>query len=192
MFKEYQGKQIIRKAFEITSPRQIHIEHDMINDKRRYALLTSDGPVEFVAHEEVKVGDFVVYLNDKDVYHCNRKVFLERNEYPSLEDVQNEIPEFRSDIEAMMKELKCEGEFISASFITDNIDSVDFKTVNLAGQKMMFCGIRMKGGFVVTGEPSVCISPENWRDEIGKKISFENAFNEIYRLEAYLKVEGKR
>jgi len=192
MFKEYQGKQIIRKAFEITSSEQLITRFDELNQQTKFALKTDAHILPFVAHEEVKIGDFVVYLNDKDIYHCNRKVFLERNEYPSLEDVQNEIPEFRCDIEKMMKELKCEGEFISASFITDKIDSVDFKTVNLAGQKMMFCGIRMKGGFVVVGDPSVCIDPKNWRDEIGKKVSFENTFNQIFKLEAYHSVESKR
>ncbi|MFO7964196.1 MAG: hypothetical protein R6U50_09775, partial [Desulfobacterales bacterium] len=38
------------------------------------------GIFNFVAHEEIKTGDFVVYLNAEDIYHCNRKVFAERNE----------------------------------------------------------------------------------------------------------------
>lgn len=191
MFKEYKGKQITRKAFEITSPDQLLVEHDLINSKNRYGLKTPDGVLEFVAHEEVNVGDFVVYLNDKDIYHCNRKVFLERNEYPSNQDHDVKVPMSAIQIEAMMEELKCDGDYISCTHIIKRIDSVDFQTINLAGQKLMYCGIRMKGGFVVVGKPATCIDPSNWRDEIGKKISFENSFEEIFKLEAYLTVEGK-
>ena len=52
----------------------------------------------------------------------------------------------------------------------------------------MYCGIKMKGGFVVTGKPAACIDPDNWRDEIGEKVSFDNTFSEIWQLEAYLKM----
>lgn len=91
-------------------------------------------------------------------------------------------------VEEMMKELGCTGEHISASGIKDKIEEIDFQTITLAGNKFMYCGIRMKGGFVVTGRPAACIDPANWRDEIGKKVSFDNTFSEIWRLEAYLKM----
>ncbi len=50
---------------------------------------------------------------------------------------------------------------------------------------MMFCGIKMKGDFVQVGKPSVCIDPDNWREEIGKQVSYDNAFSELWKLEAY-------
>lgn len=60
----------------------------------------------------------------------------------------------------------------------------------MAGNKFMYCGIRMIGEFVVVGKPAACIDPENWRDEIGQQISFNNTFEEIYKLEAYRKMTG--
>jgi hypothetical protein len=33
----------------------------------------------FVAHEHVQAGDYIVYLNDEDIYHCSKTVFEERN-----------------------------------------------------------------------------------------------------------------
>ena len=35
--------------------------------------------IKFKHYEPVDTGDFIVYLNESDVYHCTREVFLERN-----------------------------------------------------------------------------------------------------------------
>lgn len=94
-------------------------------------------------------------------------------------------------IAKMMADLGCTGEHITASGIQERILEIDYQTINLAGTKMMFCGIRLKtneGSFVVTGEPSVCIDPANWREKIGHKVSFDNAFRKIWQLEAYRKL----
>jgi hypothetical protein len=48
----------------------------------------------------------------------------------------------------------------------------------------------MDNGFTVVGKPATCIDPENWRDSIGQEISYDNAFSEIWRLEAYRKLSG--
>jgi hypothetical protein len=50
---------------------------------------------------------------------------------------------------------------------------------------LTFCVLVLKNGFTVTGE-SACASPENFNDEIGKKIARENARNKIWALEGYL------
>jgi hypothetical protein len=89
------------------------------------------------------------------------------------------------EVTKMMKDLKCTALAVTKELIDSRIEQVDYQTIDIAGQKMMFCGIRLKGGFVVVGKPAVCISPENWRDEIGKKVSFDNSFSEIWKLEAY-------
>ena len=112
-------------------------------------------------------------------------MFFERN---IVEPEHGAEPPRRTEIEQMMVDLGCKGSYISSEFIHSRIEAVDFQTIELAGNKFMYCGIRMKGGFVVTGHPAACIDPSNWRDEIGKKVSFENAFDEIYRLEAYRKM----
>lgn len=50
---------------------------------------------------------------------------------------------------------------------------------------LTFCVLVLKNGFTVTGE-SACASPENFDEEIGRKIARQNAFNKIWMLEGYL------
>ncbi|HIF6165133.1 MULTISPECIES: Gp49 family protein [Vibrio harveyi group] len=95
-----------------------------------------------------------------------------------------------TEIQTMMAELGCTGNRVKPQDIVDRIEEIDFQTVTIAGNKFMYCGIRMKGGFVVVGEPSACIDPDNWRDKIGRKVSFDNTFAKIYTLEAYRKVSA--
>lgn len=93
-------------------------------------------------------------------------------------------------IAEMMKEDKCDGDKITRELIESRIAEVDYATVILCGQKFMFCGIKMDNGFVVYGKPAACIDPANWRDRIGREISYDNAFAEIWKLEAYRKLSG--
>jgi hypothetical protein len=99
------------------------------------------------------------------------------------------------EVTKMMEELGCTGPHIKASGIQERIEEIDYQTVMLAGTKFMFCGIKMKGNgsdkpFVEVGKPAVCMDPENWRDEIGRKISFDNTFSGLWKLEAYRQVCG--
>jgi hypothetical protein len=50
---------------------------------------------------------------------------------------------------------------------------------------LTICCLTLANGFNVTGE-SACASPENFNEEIGRKISRENAKNKIWALEGYL------
>lgn len=88
-------------------------------------------------------------------------------------------------VEQMAKDLNCTGKRVTKDLIDSRIVEVDYQTVVIAGQKLMYCGIKMDNGFVVIGKPATCIDPANWRDEIGKKISYDNSYDEIWRLEAY-------
>jgi hypothetical protein len=88
-------------------------------------------------------------------------------------------------LEQLIKEQKCDAPRVSLDLIKSRIKEVDYQTVTIAGQKMMFCGIKMDNGFVVVGNPSVCVDPANWRDEIGKKVSYDNSFGKIWSLEGY-------
>jgi hypothetical protein len=76
-FKKYQSKPIERLAYQIKETDGIvkcldSSRHTLYFDNRNDSL-------DFVAHEKVNAGDYIVYLNDDDVYHCNAKVFAERN-----------------------------------------------------------------------------------------------------------------
>lgn len=47
------------------------------------------------------------------------------------------------------------------------------------------CCLTLKNGFQVTGE-SACASPENFNEELGRKIARDNARSKIWALEGYL------
>ncbi|QIG68829.1 hypothetical protein EVB68_092 [Rhizobium phage RHph_Y2_6] len=49
---------------------------------------------------------------------------------------------------------------------------------------LIFCVIVLKNGFTVTGE-SACASPENFDPAIGRKLAYERAFNDIWKLMGY-------
>lgn len=53
------------------------------------------------------------------------------------------------------------------------------------GSTLTVCMLTLKNGFNVTGE-SAAASPENFDEEIGRKIARENAVNKIWMLEGYL------
>ena len=50
---------------------------------------------------------------------------------------------------------------------------------------MTVCCLTLKNGFNVVGE-SACVSPENFNEEIGRKIARDSARNKIWALEGYL------
>ncbi len=70
MFKEYQSKPIIRKAMKIETA---SLMYDKDSSEAYYENVT------FKCYEEPKIGDYICYLNSEDIYHCNAKVFAERN-----------------------------------------------------------------------------------------------------------------
>jgi hypothetical protein len=53
------------------------------------------------------------------------------------------------------------------------------------GTTLTVCALTLKNGFHVVGE-SAAASPENFDQEIGRKISRDNARNKIWALEGYL------
>lgn len=75
-FKEYKSKPITRFALEVRE------DHKIVKlDESTSKIENAEGDLILFNHyEPVNVGDFIVYLNEIDVYHCSRKVFLERNE----------------------------------------------------------------------------------------------------------------
>ena len=52
------------------------------------------------------------------------------------------------------------------------------------GTTLTVCCLVLKNGFTVTGE-SACASPENFNEELGRKIAFDNAKHKIWQLEGY-------
>lgn len=92
------------------------------------------------------------------------------------------------DVEQMVESENCDKERVSQSLIDSRIVDTEYQTVLFCGVKMMFCGIKMDNGFVCVGKPAACINPENWRDSIGKKIAYDNAYDALWALEGYRKM----
>jgi len=95
------------------------------------------------------------------------------------------MPQNPDKIETMIQEHKLTGRRVTKELIESRVIEVEYQIVLLCGQKLMYCGIKMDNGFTVVGRPATCVDPENWRDEIGREISYDNSFSELWRLEAY-------
>jgi hypothetical protein len=52
------------------------------------------------------------------------------------------------------------------------------------GSCLTLCVLTLQNGFTVTGE-SACASPENFNEELGRKISRDRAKEKIWALEGY-------
>lgn len=69
----------------------------------------------------------------------------------------------------------------------DDIDAaiVSETFITLPSGKAMVCELILRNGFSVRGESS-CVSKDNFNEDIGKKISREDARNKVWMLEGYL------
>ena len=74
--KDYTSKPITRSAHKVE---ETDIIEKHCSEEATFILLTQNENVTFKAYEEVKTGDYIVYLNKDDIYHCSKKVFEERN-----------------------------------------------------------------------------------------------------------------
>lgn len=79
-FSLFESKPIFRKAIQIKNSGELFAQRCLDTAQNKYRYREGDDiSVSFVAHEEVLPGDYIVFLNDKDTYHCKQSVFLERN-----------------------------------------------------------------------------------------------------------------
>ena len=92
-------------------------------------------------------------------------------------------PSHEDDLERMIQEKRLNAPRLNPGVIDATIMGCTF--TKLPSGKKMVCEITLRNGFTVTGESST-VSKENFDEEIGKKISFENARDKIWMLEGYL------
>lgn len=57
--------------------------------------------------------------------------------------------------------------------------------VYLAHGLLTICVLTMRNGFTITGE-SACASPENFNEEYGRKLAYEQAISKAWAFEGYL------
>lgn len=86
-------------------------------------------------------------------------------------------------IEAMIKFKKLSGERITPEIIDQSIASAQYHV--FPGTTTTVCLLTLTNGYTVLGE-SACASPENFDEELGRHIAYENARNKIWSLEGYL------
>ncbi|QKJ87417.1 hypothetical protein PMPD1_2475 [Paramixta manurensis] len=91
-----------------------------------------------------------------------------------------------------MTDKDIEAEIIAKGLTAPRITPAHIEAIQVSGQYHRFpgttvivCCITLANGFNVTGV-SACASPENFDEEIGRKIALQNAVNEIWKLEGYL------
>jgi len=90
------------------------------------------------------------------------------------------------DEQAIEKEIQAKGlnaPRLNPQMIDDTIKSEAYYV--FPGTTMTVCALNLRNGFQVIGE-SAAASPENFNEEIGRKIARDNARNKIWALEGYL------
>ena len=87
------------------------------------------------------------------------------------------------ELEAQIQEKGLTAERVTPEKIQDVILSVQYYL--FPGTTFTSCLLTLSNGFTVHGE-SACASPENYDEEIGREIAFNNAKDKIWMLEGYL------
>lgn len=73
-----------------------------------------------------------------------------------------------------------------AAWMAEPRESTSFAAADVNGplSLLTFCVLILRNGFTVTGE-SACASPENFNEQIGRKVARDNAINKIWPLMGY-------
>ena len=87
------------------------------------------------------------------------------------------------EIETQIQEKKLNAPRLTPEAIDSVIVDKTFTT--LPSGKCMICEITLKNGFTVRGESAV-VSKENFNQDIGERIAFDNARKKIWEIEGYL------
>lgn len=90
------------------------------------------------------------------------------------------------DEQAIESEIQAKG--LNAPRLTPDMIDAAIKSEQyyvFPGTTMTICALSLHNGYIVTGE-SAAASPENFNQEIGRKIARDNARNKIWALEGYL------
>jgi hypothetical protein len=75
---------------------------------------------------------------------------------------------------------------LSPTDIDANIVDVEYvRHVSKGGQVLRWAVITTHSGYAVAGRPSVSVSPENDRQEIGERVAYDNARQEMWPLMGY-------
>jgi hypothetical protein len=93
------------------------------------------------------------------------------------------MPHDETAIEAEIQSKRLTAPRLTPAHIGETIVAEDYHV--FPGTTLTVCALKLRNGFVVTGE-SAAASPENFDQEIGRKIARDNARQKIWALEGYL------
>lgn len=71
---------------------------------------------------------------------------------------------------------------ITPDVLKSKVSSFEFHRLS---DTMTVCNLQTVNGFNVIGK-SACADPANYNKEIGEKVAFDDAFNQLWALEGYL------
>lgn len=80
------------------------------------------------------------------------------------------------------------GERITATLIDARITEVSFTV--LSGTTVTLCHIGLDNGFSVRGE-AVCVDPENFNQEVGERLAYDDAYSKLGPLFGFLLAEAR-
>ena len=86
-------------------------------------------------------------------------------------------------VEQRIKDAGCNAPRLTPADIERVIVATTFTT--MPSGKSMVCEITLANGFTVRGESAV-VKKENFREDIGREISYKRAHDKIWELEGYL------
>jgi hypothetical protein len=91
-----------------------------------------------------------------------------------------------SGIEQLLQAKGLNAPRLSPADLDKNIVHTDIvKHVSKSGQVLRWAVLTTRNGFAVTGRPSVAVSPANDDAEIGEKVAYANAYQELWPLMGY-------
>lgn len=94
-----------------------------------------------------------------------------------------------SDTELAEKLDKSPAERVTAEYMQSRISKTEF--TRLADSTVTHCRLTVDNGFGVSGE-SACVNPENYNQEIGEKIAYDNAFRQLWAFFGFLLAEKNK
>ena len=80
---------------------------------------------------------------------------------------------------------ECPAERVTKEHIESRIADTSFTRFN---DTVTICQITLDNSYSVRGE-SACVNPENYNQEIGERIAFDNAFNKLWPLFGFMLAE---
>ena len=94
--------------------------------------------------------------------------------------------EYGQEMEKMIQDSNPTAPRVTLEDFNANITDVEVSRMDLVtGQIIRWAVLTTKSGFAVTGNPSVTVSAENDRPNIGENIAVENAKEKLWELMGY-------